>query len=60
VQVFFKLWRHKPKNARTQPVMVHINYHPNKVARMRGIIEYYKTGDEKAIMQFTGGSEAGS
>ena len=60
VQVFFKKWRHKPKSERSKPVMVHINYHPNKVERMKAIVEYYKTGNEKAIMQFPGGSEPGS
>jgi arabinosyltransferase len=60
MQVFFKQWRHKPKSKRSNPVMVHINYHPNKVERMHGIIEYFKTGKEQAIMQFPGGSEPGT
>jgi arabinosyltransferase len=60
MQVFFKKWRHTPQKERKKPVMVHINYHPNKVERMHGIIEYYKTGNEHWIMQFPGGSEAGT
>jgi arabinosyltransferase len=60
LQVFFKKWRQKPKSERKKPVMVHINYHPNKVERMQGIIEYFKTGNEQAIMKFTGGSEPGT
>ena len=60
IKVFFKKWRHKPKGERSKPVMVHINYHPDKVERMIGIIEFHKTGNENAIMKFPGGSEPGS
>lgn len=60
VQVFFKTWRHMPKTQRHQPVMVHINYHPNKEERMMGIIEYFASGKDDAIMRFPGGSEPGT
>lgn len=49
-----------PKTERRKPVMVHINYHPNKEARMKGIIEYFSTGNDDAIMRFPGGSEPGT
>lgn len=49
-----------PKTQRHQPVMVHINYHPNKEERMMGIIEYFASGKDDAIMRFPGGSEPGT
>ena len=60
MQVFFKSWRHLDKTRRRQPVMVHINYHPNKEERMKGIMDYFATGREEAIMAFPGGSEPGT
>jgi hypothetical protein len=59
-QVFFKKWRHMPEQSRPKPVMVHINYHPDKAERMKSIIEYFDTGKKEAIMKWPGGSEPGS
>lgn len=36
------------------------SFHPDKSARMRGIIEYYIKGDVHALDQFPGGSEPGT
>lgn len=47
----------RPKQA---PCMVHINYHPDKHARMRAVFQYYVEGDEKALEGFPGGSEPGT
>jgi arabinosyltransferase len=60
MQVFFKKWRHLNPATRPKPVMVHVNYHPDKGERMKGIIEYFATGDVDAIMTWPGGSETGS
>lgn len=60
VQVFFKQWRHQDEGARVRPVMVHINYHPNKEERMRSIVQYFAHGDGKQMMAWPGGSEPGT
>lgn len=44
----------------TLPVMVHINYHPDKHERMKAVIKYYIDKDSKALDPFPGGSEPGS
>ena len=44
----------------TTPVMVHVNYHPDKYERMVAIIKRYVDGDRKALDPFPGGSEPGS
>ena len=60
VQVFFKRWRHMDAAERPRPVMVHINYHPDKGERMRSIIDYFDTGNAASIMAWPGGSEKGT
>jgi arabinosyltransferase len=45
---------------RPKPVMVHINYHPNKEERMATIIEYFKGGNAEPMMKLPGGSEPGT
>lgn len=57
----FKDVRMRPKaNLPPMPVMVHINYHPDKHERMQAVVKYYIDGDEHALDKFPGGSEAGS
>lgn len=57
----FKDVRHRSKDRQpAMPVMVHINYHPDKHERMRAVVQYYVDGDEHALDRFPGGSEAGS
>ena len=60
LQVFFKQWRHLDAAKRPKPVMVHVNYHPEKGERMKSIVEYFDSGDAAAIMKWPGGSEKGS
>lgn len=60
-KVLFKDVRHRPKEQRMEmPVMVHINYHPDKHARMKAVFKYYLEHDEEALKPFPGGSEPGS
>lgn len=59
-KAFFKEVRHIPKAAQPKPVMVHMNYHPDKTNRMKAAIDYYFKGDSQALMAFPGGSEPGS
>ncbi|KAI8462685.1 MAG: nucleotide-diphospho-sugar transferase-domain-containing protein [Monoraphidium minutum] len=42
------------------PVMVHINYHPDKHDRMKAVMRYYLHDDKLALKHFPGGSEPGS
>lgn len=59
-KILFKDIRHRPKDSRPAlPVMVHINYHPDKHERMKAVIQWYG-GDEHALDQFPGGSEKGT
>lgn len=59
-KVLFKEVRHKPRGAQIPPVMIHINYHPDKHVRMLAVVKYYVDGDDKALQPFPGGSEPGS
>ena len=59
-KVLFKEVRHQPRQSQVQPVMIHINYHPDKYPRMLAAIRYYVDGDENALQSFPGGSEPGS
>lgn len=39
------------------PVVVHVNYHPNKYERMIALIDYYSKGKKDALKSFPDGSE---
>lgn len=58
-KVLFKFVRHQPRGRQPTPVMVHINYHPDKFERMRAVFAYLN-GDAHALKPFPGGSEPGS
>ncbi len=53
------LWqvRHDPQLQDHWPVMIHVNYHPDKFARMRAVIDYYVHGLKTALQPFPDGSE---
>mmetsp|Transcript_23 Transcript_23/g.50 ORF Transcript_23/g.50 Transcript_23/m.50 type:complete len:368 (+) Transcript_23:166-1269(+) len=55
----FKDVRYRPQKP-PKPVMVHVNYHPDKHARMKAVFAYYKHGDLHALDPFPGGSEQGT
>ena len=59
-KVLFKEVRHTPRSQQIAPIMIHINYHPDKHARMLAAIKYYVDGDVHALEPFPGGSEPGS
>ncbi|KAK9824345.1 hypothetical protein WJX72_009577 [[Myrmecia] bisecta] len=59
-KVLFKTVRFKPRADQVKPVMVHINYHPDKHERMKAAAQYYLHGDDHALDRFPGGSEPGS
>ena len=37
--------------------MVHVNYHPDKLDRMKGVVKYFLGGDAGALEGFPDGSE---
>ena len=39
------------------PAMVHVNYHPDKHDRMKGVVKYFLGGDREALEGFPDGSE---
>jgi arabinosyltransferase len=56
-KVLFKTVR-KDANLRTlKPVIVHLNYHPDKSDRMKAVIEFYVDGKQNALERFPDGSE---
>lgn len=61
-KVLFKDVRRRPRDKRPSkgPCMVHVNYHPDKHARVRAVMRYYAEGDETALDAFPGGSEPGT
>eukprot|EP00882_Tetradesmus_deserticola_P013746 GHRQ01014596.1.p1 GENE.GHRQ01014596.1~~GHRQ01014596.1.p1 ORF type:complete len:291 (+),score=114.92 GHRQ01014596.1:606-1478(+) len=59
-KVLFKDVRHTPAGSTAMPVMVHINYHPDKHDRMKAVFKYYLDNDSNALAPFPGGSEKGT
>ena len=59
-KVLFKSVRYIPRQEQRLPVMVHMNYHPNKQERMRAAVQYYFEGVDDALDRFPGGSEPGT
>ncbi|XP_038678704.1 arabinosyltransferase RRA3-like [Tripterygium wilfordii] len=56
-KVLFKIVR---KDAdllsKLKPVIVHLNYHGDKLTRMKAVVEYYVNGKQDALQPFTDGS----
>lgn len=57
-KVLFTRVRHEPELAKKfRPAMVHVNYHPDKLERMKAIVRKYVDGDEHALDKFPDGSQ---
>ncbi|KAG0579983.1 hypothetical protein KC19_4G140200 [Ceratodon purpureus] len=56
-KVLFKILRKEANFADYKPVTIHVNYHPDKHARMLAIVEYYVKGNKDALKHFPDGSE---
>lgn len=52
----FKFLRHQPRFSSSDPVMVHVNYHPDKWERMKAIIKWKRAGDDSELKKFPDGS----
>ncbi|XP_010459605.1 PREDICTED: arabinosyltransferase RRA3 isoform X4 [Camelina sativa] len=57
-KVLFKTVRknHELKK-KVKPVIVHVNYHPDKLYRMQAVVEFYVNGKQDALDSFPDGSE---
>lgn len=56
-KVLFKTVRKDPKLKKLKPVIVHVNYHPDKLSRMRAVVEFYIDGKQDALDPFPVGSD---
>ncbi|KAB2635707.1 UDP-D-xylose:L-fucose alpha-1,3-D-xylosyltransferase 2-like [Pyrus ussuriensis x Pyrus communis] len=56
-KVLFKTVRKDAKLSKLKPVIVHVNYHPDKYPRMLAIMDFYVNGKQDALKPFPDGSE---
>ncbi|XP_057788326.1 arabinosyltransferase RRA3-like isoform X2 [Salvia miltiorrhiza] len=55
-KVLFKTVRKNPQLRKLKPVIIHINYHPDKLWRMKAVVDYYVNGKQDALESFPDGS----
>lgn len=56
-KVLFKTVRKDANLRKLKPVIVHVNYHPDKLPRMKAVVEFYVHGKQDALQSFPDGSE---
>jgi hypothetical protein len=56
-KVLFKTVRKDPALKTLKPVIVHVNYHPDKLRRMQAVVEFYVNGKQDALDPFPDGSD---
>ncbi|GAB4859319.1 Arabinosyltransferase rra3 [Ancistrocladus abbreviatus] len=56
-KVLFKTVRKDHNLKKLKPVIVHVNYHPDKLSRMQAVVEYYVNGRQDALDSFPDGSQ---
>ncbi|KAK1554547.1 hypothetical protein Q3G72_013792 [Acer saccharum] len=56
-KVLFKTVRKDARLKKLKPVIVHVNYHPDKLPRMKAVVEFYVNGKQNALDAFPDGSE---
>lgn len=56
-KVLFKTVRKDVKLKKLKPVIVHVNYHPDKLERMKAVVEFYVNGKQDALDSFPDGSD---
>lgn len=56
-KVLFKTVRKDAKLKKLKPVVVHANYHPDKLDRMKAVVEFYLNGKQDALDSFPDGSD---
>ncbi|XP_076882001.1 arabinosyltransferase RRA3-like [Bidens hawaiensis] len=55
-KALFKEVRKDDNLKKLKPVIVHINYHPDKLPRMKAVVEFYFNGKQDALDPFPDGS----
>lgn len=56
-KVLFKTVRKNDQLKKLKPVIVHVNYHPDKLLRMKAVVEFYVNGKQDALNNFPDGSD---
>lgn len=56
-KVLFKTVRKDAERRKLKPVIIHVNYHPDKLPRMKAIVEFYVNGKQNALDPFPDGSD---
>lgn len=56
-KVLFKTVRKDAKLKKLKPVIVHVNYHPDKLRRMKAVVEFFVNGKQDALDPYPDGSE---
>ncbi|KAK6939437.1 Nucleotide-diphospho-sugar transferase [Dillenia turbinata] len=56
-KVLFKTVRKDSRLKNLKPVIVHLNYHPDKLPRMIAVVEFYANGKKDALDPFPDGSQ---
>ncbi|KAJ7958057.1 Glycosyltransferase [Quillaja saponaria] len=56
-KVLFKTVRKDAGLKKLKPVIVHVNYHPDKFPRMKAVVEFYVNGKQDALEPFPDGSD---
>lgn len=56
-KVLFKTVRKDANLKKLKPVIVHVNYHPDKFPRMQAVVEFYVNGKQNALDNYPDGSE---
>ncbi|XP_047950553.1 arabinosyltransferase RRA3 [Salvia hispanica] len=56
-KVLFKTVRKDAALKKIKPVIVHVNYHPDKYPRMQAVIDFYLNGKQDALDPFPDGSQ---
>lgn len=54
-KTLFKIIRKNSNLKKLKPVAVHINYHPDKLYRMKAVVEYYVYSKQDALVAFPNG-----
>ncbi|KAL0385285.1 UNVERIFIED_CONTAM: Arabinosyltransferase RRA2 [Sesamum radiatum] len=56
-KVLFKTVRKDSQLSKLKPVIIHVNYHPDKFPRMKAVVDYYVNGKQDALDPFPDGSD---
>ncbi|CAK9315858.1 unnamed protein product [Citrullus colocynthis] len=56
-KVLFKTVRKDDNLKKLKPVIVHVNYHPDKFPRMKAVVDFYVNGKQDALNPFPDGSD---